>query len=67
MIQRVRLVAAGKLRGFALRIGALFGYVLTVAGAIDVDADGVHHEALKDCRSDDGISETAAPIGQLDV
>ena len=38
--------------------------MLAVARAIDVDADGVHGEAVEDGGGDDGVAEIAAPVAE---
>src|SRR3990172_8781115 len=51
----------------AALLGALLGDVLAVAGAVDVEADGVHGGAVEDGDGERGIAEVAAPGGELDV
>ncbi len=41
--------------------------VLAVAGAVDVDPDGLHSEPVEDSGSHGCIAEVAAPIAELDV
>jgi len=41
--------------------------VLAVAGAVDVETDGIHGGAVEDGRGQGGIAEVAAPGGELDV
>ena len=43
------------------------GDVLPVARSVDVDADGVHREAVEDCHRDGGVAEVAAPVAEVDV
>ncbi len=69
-LQRLRLVVGvgtvvGEL-GTPL-LGALLGDVLAVAGAGDVEADGVHRGAVEDGGGEGGITEVAPPGGELDV
>lgn len=47
--------------------GAESGEVLAVAGAVDVEADGGHGEAIEDRGGDGGVAEVLAPRAQLDV
>jgi hypothetical protein len=41
--------------------------VLAPAGSADVDADGVHREAVEDRGGQGGVAEVAAPIAERDV
>src|SRR5271170_1373568 len=64
---RVRAVsrrgsAVGRLSARALRRD-----VLAVAGAVDVDADGMHGEAVEDAGGDGGVTEVAPPFTQVDI
>jgi len=47
--------------------GAVTCDFLAIAGAVDVDADGVHGDAVEDGDGEGGIAEIAAPGGELDV
>ncbi len=53
--------------GLGSSAGTLGGDVLSVAGAVDVDADGMHGEAVEDGSGDGGVAEVAAPLAQIDV
>ena len=41
--------------------------MLAPAGAVDVDADGVHREAVEDGAGEGGVAEVAAPVAERDV
>ncbi len=41
--------------------------VLAIAGAVDVDPDGLHGKPVEDSGSHGGVAEVAAPIAELDV
>lgn len=47
--------------------GASLGDVLAPARTVDVDADGVHREAVKDRGGQGGVAEIAPPVAQRDV
>ena len=47
--------------------GARVGDVLAVAGAVDVDADGVHRESVEDGHRDGGVAEVAPPVAESDI
>lgn len=63
----------GGLRGFEVGgldgglTGAEAGEVLAVAGAVDVEADGGHGEAIEDGGGDGGVAEVLAPRAEFDV
>jgi hypothetical protein len=46
---------------------SLLGNVLTVAGTVNVDADGEHREAIEDSHRDGVVAEVVAPFAELDV
>src|ERR1700683_2556778 len=46
---------------------ALGGDVLSVAGPVDLDADGVHREAVEDGRGEGGVAEKASPVAERDI
>ena len=41
--------------------------MLAVAGAVDVDADGVHGETVEDGGGDGGVAEVASPFAKIDI
>ena len=41
--------------------------VLSVAGPVDVDANGVHRETVEDRGGEGGIAEKASPVAESDV
>lgn len=41
--------------------------MLTVAGSIDIDADGVHGQAIEDGGRERGVAKKASPIAESDV
>jgi len=47
--------------------GAQAGKVLAVAGAVDVEADGGHGEAVEDGGGDGGVTEVLSPGAELEV
>lgn len=53
--------------GHATLLGALPREVLAIAGAVDVEADGTHGEAIQDGDGQGGIAQVAPPGAQLDV
>ena len=55
--------------GYALVVfaGAHAGQVLTVAGAVDVDALGVGGQPVQDGGGEGGVTQVFAPGRQLDV
>ena len=53
--------------GGGVLVGAQVGDVLAVAGAVDVDADGVHGEPVEDGDGDGGVAEVAPPVAESDV
>src|SRR3954471_195180 len=61
----LRLVVLGELA--AAFLGAVAGDLLAVAGSVDVDADGVHGEAVEDSGGQGGVAEVAAPAAELDI
>lgn len=68
MIQAATAERALGLGGLLLwGLGALLGDVLSVARSGDVDADGVHDDAIEDGGGDDGVAEVLAPFAQLDI
>jgi len=65
LVRGLRCLGVGRLRGGLA--GAQAGEVLTVAGAVDVEADGGHGEAVEDGGGDGGVTEVLAPGAELDV
>lgn len=47
--------------------GALGGEVLSVAGAVDIDANGVHGKAVEDRRGERGVSQKASPVAEGNI
>src|SRR5205814_1246701 len=47
--------------------GARLGDVLPVAGPVDVDANGVHGDAVEDGGGERGVAEVAAPVAERDI
>ena len=47
--------------------GAEAGEVLAIAGAVDVEADGGHGEAIEDRGGDGGVTEVLAPRAEFDI
>lgn len=41
--------------------------MLAITGAVDVDADGEHREAIEDGHRDGGVAEVASPVAESDV
>lgn len=39
--------------------------MLAVAGAVDVEADGVHDEAVEDGSGDGCVAQVAPPVGEI--
>src|SRR5271156_6198324 len=63
-----RLMASRRWRagGGALSC-ALGGDLLSVAGPFDLDADGVHREAVENGRGEGGVAEKASPVAEGDI
>lgn len=48
-------------------VRSAFGDVLPVAGPVDVDADGVHGEAVEYGGGEGGVTEVTSPVAEGDV
>src|SRR5260370_38783451 len=63
-----RVMASRRVRaGGGALAGALGGEVLSVAGAVDIDANGVHGKAVEDRRGERGVSQKASPVAEGNI